>query len=31
LRDPAAVRQDVAEGYVSAEAARDEYGVQVDE
>ncbi|WP_433528185.1 hydantoinase B/oxoprolinase family protein [Micromonospora sp. CA-263727] len=30
LRDPEAVRRDVAEGYVSAEAARDIYGVDVD-
>ncbi|WP_066367406.1 hydantoinase B/oxoprolinase family protein [Herbidospora mongoliensis] len=30
-RDPAAVRDDVAEGYVSAEAARDLYGVDVDD
>ncbi|MET0494416.1 MAG: hydantoinase B/oxoprolinase family protein [Actinoplanes sp.] len=31
LRDPEAVRHDVAEGYVSAEAARDSYGVNTDE
>jgi len=31
LRDPEAVRHDVAEGYVSAEAARDSYGVSTDE
>ena len=31
LRDPEAVRHDVAEGYVSAEAARDSYGVSLDE
>ncbi|WP_368660229.1 hydantoinase B/oxoprolinase family protein [Verrucosispora sp. NA02020] len=30
LRDPEAVRRDVAEGYVSAEAAREVYGVDVD-
>ncbi|MER5705384.1 hydantoinase B/oxoprolinase family protein [Micromonospora sp. NPDC002296] len=30
-RDPEAVRRDVAEGYVSAPAARDLYGVDVDE
>ncbi|MCM4082697.1 hydantoinase B/oxoprolinase family protein [Paractinoplanes hotanensis] len=30
-RDPAAVRRDVAEGYVSAEAARDVYGVGRDD
>ncbi|HEY0699621.1 MAG TPA: hydantoinase B/oxoprolinase family protein, partial [Micromonospora sp.] len=30
-RDPEAVRRDVAEGYVSARAARDIYGVDVDE
>ncbi|WP_433378714.1 hydantoinase B/oxoprolinase family protein [Actinoplanes sp. CA-142083] len=29
-RDPAAVRRDVAEGYVSAEAARDVYGVDLN-
>jgi N-methylhydantoinase B len=29
-RDPEAVRRDVAEGYVSPEAARDVYGVDVD-
>ena len=29
-RDPEAVRQDVAEGYVSEEAARDIYGVRID-
>jgi N-methylhydantoinase B len=29
-RDPAAVRRDVAEGYVSLEAARSRYGVDVD-
>jgi N-methylhydantoinase B len=26
-RDPAAVREDVAEGFVSPEAARDVYGI----
>jgi N-methylhydantoinase B len=31
LRDPEAVKRDVAEGYVSAEAARDSYGVSLDE
>nr|MDT0657708.1 hydantoinase B/oxoprolinase family protein [Micromonospora sp. DSM 115978] len=31
LRDPAAVRRDVAEGYVSAAAARDCYHVQIGE
>ncbi|GAA2635295.1 hydantoinase B/oxoprolinase family protein [Dactylosporangium fulvum] len=31
LRDPAAVREDVAEGYVSPEAARDVYGVDISE
>ncbi|GLX97282.1 hydantoinase B/oxoprolinase family protein [Herbidospora sp. NBRC 101105] len=30
-RDPAAVRDDVAEGYVSPQAARDLYGVDVDD
>ncbi|WP_062356652.1 hydantoinase B/oxoprolinase family protein [Herbidospora yilanensis] len=30
-RDPAAVRDDVAEGYVSPQAARDQYGVDVDD
>ncbi|HLU44724.1 MAG TPA: hydantoinase B/oxoprolinase family protein [Natronosporangium sp.] len=30
LRDPAAVREDVAEGYVSARAAREIYGVEID-
>ncbi len=30
-RDPAAVRRDVDEGYVSAEAARDVYGVELDD
>ena len=29
-RDPAAVRRDVREGYVSAEAARRDYGFDVD-
>jgi N-methylhydantoinase B len=29
-RDPAAVRHDVAEGYVSARTARETYGVDVD-
>jgi len=29
-RDPDAVRRDVCEGYVSAEAARRDYGVLVD-
>ncbi|MDG4831008.1 hydantoinase B/oxoprolinase family protein [Solwaraspora sp. WMMD1047] len=31
LRDPAAVRRDVAEGYVSPEAALDSYQVQIGE
>jgi N-methylhydantoinase B/oxoprolinase/acetone carboxylase alpha subunit len=30
LRDPAAVREDVAEGYVSAEAAQRDYGLILD-
>ncbi|GIM97088.1 hydantoinase B/oxoprolinase family protein [Paractinoplanes toevensis] len=30
-RDPAAVRRDVAEGYVSRDAARDVYGVSLDD
>ncbi|MBM2618636.1 hydantoinase B/oxoprolinase family protein [Actinoplanes sp. LDG1-06] len=30
-RDPLSVKRDVAEGYVSAEAARDIYGVSVDD
>ena len=30
-RDPAAVRHDVAEGYVSPDAARDVYGVTLDD
>ncbi|MFV2010888.1 MULTISPECIES: hydantoinase B/oxoprolinase family protein [unclassified Micromonospora] len=30
-RDPAAVREDVAEGYVSPAAAREVYGVEVDD
>ncbi|MFI5893857.1 hydantoinase B/oxoprolinase family protein [Actinoplanes sp. NPDC051513] len=30
-RDPAAVHRDVAEGYVSAAAARDVYGVELDD
>ncbi|GID28647.1 hydantoinase B/oxoprolinase family protein [Paractinoplanes brasiliensis] len=30
-RDPALVKRDVAEGYVSAEAARDVYGVTLDD
>ena len=31
LRDPAAVREDVAEGYVSARAAREIYGVAIED
>jgi N-methylhydantoinase B/oxoprolinase/acetone carboxylase alpha subunit len=29
-RDPVRLREDVTDGYVSAEAARDQYGIAID-
>ena len=30
-RDPQAVQDDVADGFISAQAAREDYGMEIDE